>query len=161
MLTRRKIATSTVGIASMLALAACGTTSSVGTAVPTLAQVQAYVGVLNSELPLFVQESISTGLVKPANQSQVLQATADFQALANQFLSPTFNVSNAQSTLASIGMLLTTVASFVPVTAPYVGLIQLAVMLITAFMTVTPVVVPPVPTSVKLAAMHKDTIHLK
>lgn len=158
MISRRKIATVVPMFAGLGLLAAC---SSAGTtaAVPTLTQIQAYVNVLKTELPLFVQESISTGLVKTTDVSKVQLAVTDFVTLANQITSPSFDVSNVNATLVSLGSILTTVASFVPATAPYVGLIQLTIMLVSAFLAVQPVVVPPTPAPAQLATMHHDTLH--
>jgi len=159
MITRRKIATFAPLLGFTSIVAACSTTSN-GNAVPTLAQIQAYVNVLKTELPLFVQESISTGIIKSADVPKAQTALTGFETIADQVLSPAFNVSTVNQTLMSLGAILTSIASFVPAAAPWVGLVQLTVMLISAFIAVQPIaVVPPVPTPVVLGSMHKDTLH--
>jgi hypothetical protein len=126
------------GIIAVGALVGCASNTSTGTAVPTLAQAQSWVTVLNTELPVLVQESINSGLVKTS--TALSNAVTGFTTLANQFTSPSFSLASASSVLANISTALTTVLSLIPATAPYV---------------------PAVPSSTSLAAMHKATITYK
>lgn len=159
MISRRSIARSAPLVAGLALLAACGvtgntTTGGTSTGVPTLAQVQSWVAIVSSELPAFISESETTGLLTGAVDTKIHQGLASFQTLASQFLSPTFNVTNTPVIVSEIGTALTTVLSVIPVTAPYVGFIQLGVLVISSFLAATPIAVPPIPSSAKLASMH-------
>lgn len=167
MFTRRNLSSILAGVLVVGAtgtLAACGSNAASGnvSSIPTLAQVQAYVSVLNTELPAFVQESINTGLIKAGDVAKANLGVSTFQTLAAQILAPTFNTTNVTSIVAEAGAALTTVAAVVPATAPYIGFIQLAVLLISGFIAASPVAVPPAPPApVALAAMHKATVSFK
>lgn len=100
---------------------------------PTLTQIQSWVGILNSELPAFIQESITSGLLHGDAIAKAQEALTEFQTVAAQFLSPTFDASNQATLISEIGTALTTVLEVIPATAPYVGLLQLVVLLISGF----------------------------
>lgn len=159
MLTRRNIAKAVPMLIAIGAVAACSSNTSGGAIVPTLATVQSWVGIINSELPAFVAESIQTGLLTGGAVTTTNQAVSTFQTLAAQFLSPTFTVSNAPTLVSEIGTALTTVLAVLPATAPYVGFIQLGVLVVSAFLATTPIVVPPAPTPAALSSMHMATLH--
>lgn len=165
MLTRRSISTGLGLIAitgAATGLVACGSnTASGNVSVPSLAQVQGWVNVLNVELPLFVQESINTGLLKGADVTNAQTALKTFQTLAAQITSPTFSVANATQTVGQLSIALTSVLAVIPATAPYVGFIQLGAAVIVGFLAATPMIVPSVPTSVQLASMHKATVEYR
>lgn len=162
MLTRRSISTGLGLIAitgAATGLVACASnTASGNVSVPSLAQVQGWVNVLNVELPLFVQESINSGLLKGNDVTNAKLALTTFQKVAAQVLSPTFSLSNATQVVGQLSIALTAVLAVIPATAPYVGFIQLGAAVIVGFLAATPMIVPSVPTSVQLASMHKSTV---
>lgn len=165
MLTRRSIATGlgflTISGAALGLVACASNTASGNVSVPSLAQVKGWVNVLNVELPLFVQESINTGLLKGDAVTSANLALKTFQTLATQILSPTFSVDNATQTIGQLSIALTSVLAVIPATAPYVGFIQLGAAVIVGFIAATPMIVPSVPTSLQLASMHKATVRFQ
>lgn len=157
MISRRNAAKAIPMFLTVGALAACAssnTTPGSTSRVPTLAEVQTWVAIVNSELPAFIAQSEASGVLPAAAYSKAQQALAVFQALAAQFLAPTFNATNTSVIVSEIGTALTTILSAIPVTVPYVGFIQLAVLVISAFIAASPIVVPPLPSSASLSAMH-------
>lgn len=161
MISRRKIATGlgSIGILTGM-LMGCASNTANGTVVkvPSLSQAQAWVGVLVTELPAFVQESIATGLISGPAIAKVQESVATFVTLGKQFTSANFTVANATQIATQIGVALTTIAAVVPAAAPYIGLIQLGVVVITGFIAATPMQVPHVPSALTLQSMHKDTL---
>lgn len=163
MLTRRNIGKIIGAGAGVAALAACAMTPSANggsssATVVTIAQAQAWVRVLAAEIPMFLQESISTGLIKGPQAQSAETALTTFNTLAGQFLAPTFNVSNTVAVATQIGVALTTILSVIPATAPYVMLVQLGMAVIVGLISAQPMVVPPVPASSQLQAMHVQTL---
>jgi hypothetical protein len=161
MLSRRSIYRFAPMFVAMGALAACAAPGTSGAAVPTLAQVQSWVAIVNSELPTFISESETTGLLTGAVDTKVKASLVVFQTLAGQFLSPTFNTANTAVLVSEIGTALTTVLSVIPATAPFVGFIQLGVLVISAFLATTPIPVPAIPSKASLEGMHGKTMALK
>lgn len=135
---------------------ACGTSTGNNATVPTIAQAQAWVSVLKTELPVFIQESINSGLVKTS--TGLTNGITAFTQLATQFTSPTFDVSTTTAVLGQLSVALGTVLTFIPGTAPYVALVQLGLTVITALIAATPIVVPATPSSTKLASLHTATV---
>jgi hypothetical protein len=163
MLTRRNIAKIIGGGAALTALAACAGTPGANTSpsnatVVTVAQAQAWVRVLAAEVPMFLQESIATGLIKGAQVTTAETAQTTFTTLANQFLAPTFDVSNAVAVASQIAVALTTILSVIPQTAPYVAFVQLGMAVIVGLISAQPMVVPAVPAASQLQAMHVQTL---
>lgn len=163
MISRRKIAQFAPMLIAVGALAACATgniapngTSNV--AVPTVVQVQAWVSIINSELPAFLAESETSGLLTGTNDIKAKQALVTFQALATQFTSPTFDVKNTAVIVSEIGTALNTILAVIPQTAPYVGLIQLGVLMVSGLIASFPVAIPALPSAATVASMHKDTL---
>lgn len=159
MLTKRNILTGSLAIPALAILAACQTGT--GTAVPVLTQVQSWVNVINSELPVFMKEAEAAGILTGANDTKAQAALVAFQKLAAQVLAPTFDVSNVTAILTQVGAALTVILTAIPATAPFVPLVQTALLVLNAFLAVTPIVVPPTPTSSQLASMHTATIKFK
>lgn len=159
MISRRKIAQFAPMFVALGALVACAGPGTTGGTVPTLSQVQSWVAIINSELPAFIAESEQTNLLTGATDTKVKAALVTFQALAGQFLSPTFDTKNVAVIVSEIGIALTTVLSVLPATAPYVGFIQLGVLVVSAFIASTAIPVPAIPSKEVLAGMHRDTVH--
>ena len=157
MFSRRNLATAIGGLVVTSALLGCGANTS-GPGAPTLAQVQQWVGVLSSELPSLVQESINSGVIPKNDVNAVNQGVATFQTLANQVMSPNFDVSNAVKVVGQLSVALGTILSVIPATAPYVGLIQIGLAVVSGFLALTPMVVPTPPSKVALAQLHKDNV---
>lgn len=160
-LTRRELSKTVplFGVAGLLV--ACGVTPSSNTSVPTLSNVQSWVSILNSELPTFVSELTATGVIAGTVLTSLNTAVKAFGDLASQITSPTFNVSNSTSTIAQISAGISTILSFIPVTAPFVPLVQTVLFVISAFISASSVVLPALPTSTDLAKMHKLTVTFK
>lgn len=150
--------------AALAAVGACARSTAAAPAAPTLAQVKAWLQVLAQELPVFLDESETANLLKPAAVPLADAAVAKFQQTVTTLLGLP-NTTDPASLLNDAVLVLTQILSLVPAAAPYIPLILTAQLVIAGFLASQPVTTPagesvatpPPPAPAALQTVHAAT----